>query len=131
MFDVEHTVSNSVTVLYDRLKQAAGIRTRCSTGHSSSILAPRESVIKLIENNIAKGDSSHTENNVIALELMSAGKTDQEISFVFASIYDEPAGDYGWYNDDPTIAGEQITKMRAKGLTRYSDKRLQDMGIMV
>ena len=62
---------------------------------------------------------------------MNAGKSDVEISFVFASIYDEPAGDYGWYNDDPTIAGEQITKMRAKGLPRYSDKRLQDMGIMV
>ena len=130
MFGVEHTVSNSVTVLYDRLKQAAGIRTRGSTGHNSSILAPRKSIIELIEKNIARGDSSHQENNVIALELMNAGKTDQEISFVFACIYDEPAGDWGWYTDNPEVAGEQITKMRAKGLSRYSDKRLQDMGIL-
>ena len=130
MFDVEHTVSNSVAVLYDRLRQAAGERTRGSISPHSSILAPRECIIKLIETNIAKGHSNHQENNVTALELMNAGKTDQEISFVFASIYDEPAGDYGWYTDDPTVAGEQITKMRAKGLSRYSDKRLQDMGIM-
>tara|TARA_Y100001963_G_scaffold95935_1_gene132048 strand:+ start:83 stop:637 length:555 start_codon:yes stop_codon:yes gene_type:complete len=129
MFDVEHTVSNSVAVLYDRLKQAAGERTKGSTSHNSSILAPRKCVIELIEHNIAKGHSNHQENNVIALELMNAGKTDLEISFVFASIYDEPAGDYGWYNDDPTVAGEQIVKMRAKGLSRYNDKRLKDMGI--
>ena len=129
MFDVEHTVSNSVAVLYDRLKEAAGESTRGSTNQYSSILAPRKCIIELIEHNIAKGHSNHQENNVIALELMNAGKTDVEISFVFASIYDEPAGDYGWYNDDPTIPGEQIVKMRAKGLSRYNDKRLKDMGI--
>jgi len=129
MFGVEHTVSNSVAVLYERLKEAAGESTRGSTNQHSSILAPRKCIIELIERNIAKGHSNHQENNVIALELMNAGKTDVEISFVFASIYDEPAGDYGWYNDDPTIPGEQIVKMRAKGLSRYNDKRLKDMGI--
>jgi len=129
MFDVEHTVSNSVAVLYERLKEAAGQSTRGSTNQHSSILAPRKCIIELIERNIAKGHSNHSENNVIALELLNAGKTDEEISFVFASIYDEPAGDYGWYNDDPTIPGEQIVKMRAKGLSRYNDKRLKDMGI--
>ena len=80
-------------------------------------------------NDDSTNSSNHDENNVIALELLDAGKTDTEISFVFASIYDEPAGDYGWYNDDPSIPGKQIVNMRAKGLHRYNKRRLRDMGI--
>ena len=129
MVGVEHTVSNSVNVLYDRLKQATQYTTIGSTNDYSSTKAIRECIMELIENNIAKSSSNHQENNVIALELMNAGKTDTEISFVFASIYDEPAGDYGWYNDDPSVPGKQIVKMRAKGLSRYNKRRLREMGI--
>lgn len=129
MFGVEHTVSNSVTALYDRLKNATTDSSMGSTDYSGSIKALRGCVIELIERNIAKSNSNHLENNVIALELMNAGKTDNEISFVFSSIYDEPAGDYGWYTDNPAIAGKQIVKMRAKGLSRYNKRRLREMGI--
>ena len=128
MFEVEHTVSNSVMYLYDKLKEASSYSSIGST-EERYIKAPRKCIIELIENNIATNSSNHDENNVIALELLDAGKTDTEISFVFASIYDEPAGDYGWYNDDPSIPGKQIVNMRAKGLHRYNKRRLRDMGI--
>ena len=128
MFEVEHTVSNSVMYLYDKLKEASSYSSIGST-EERYIKAPRKCILELIENNIATNSSNHDENNVIALELLDAGKTDTEISFVFSSIYDEPAGDYGWYNDDPSIPGKQIVNMRAKGLHRYNKRRLRDMGI--
>jgi hypothetical protein len=128
MFDIEYTVSNSVMYLYDKLKEASSYSSIGST-EERYIKAPRKCILELIENNIATNSSNHDENNVIALELLDAGKTDTEISFVFSSIYDEPAGDYGWYNDDPSIPGKQIVNMRAKGLHRYNKRRLRDMGI--
>jgi hypothetical protein len=128
MFEIQHTVSNSVVVLYDRLKEAASYSSIGST-EERYIKAPRKCILELIENNIATNSSNHDENNIIALELLDAGKTDTEISFVFSSIYDEPAGDYGWYNDDPSIPGKQIVSMRAKGLHRYNKRRLRDMGV--
>jgi hypothetical protein len=114
--------------LYDKLKEASSYSSIGST-EERYIKAPRKCILELIETNIATNSSNHDENNVIALELLDAGKTDTEISFVFSSIYDEPAGDYGWYNDDPSIPGKQIVSMRAKGLHRYNKRRLKDMGI--
>jgi len=128
IFDIEHTVSNSVMYLYDKLKEAGSYSSIGST-EERYIKAPRKCIIELIENNIALNSSNHDQNNVIALELLDAGKTDTEISFVFSSIYNEPAGDYGWYNDDPTIPGRQIVSMRSKDLHRYNKRRLKEMNI--
>ena len=52
----------------------------------------------MITKNLLKGHSGHTENNVIATELINAGWKDKNIAFVFSSIYnDEPGNQYGWY----------------------------------
>ncbi len=127
-YGVKHTVSNSVQNLLEKLKQA-GKSSIGSIKSISSIKAPRKCILELIERNIARGNSNHDQNNVITLELIAAGKSDVEISFVFSSIYDEPAGDYGWYNDDPTIPGRQIVSMRSKVTHRYNKRRLIEMGI--
>jgi len=127
-YGVKHTVSNSVQNLLEKLKEA-GKSSISSTRTESSIKAPRKCILELIERNIARGHSNHDQNKVIALELLNAGKSDEEISFVFSSIYNEPAGDYGWYNDDPTISGSKIVSMRSKGLHRYNKRRLIEMGV--
>ena len=62
---------------------------------------------------------------------MNAGWDDKDISFVFSSIYDEPARDYGWYDDDPNKGGWQIRKMRQKEMQRYSKTKLKSMGLGV
>ena len=84
--------------------------------------------MKLIKHNIAKGKSNHDQNNVIAAELINAGWTDTDISFVFSSIYDEPAGNYGWYDDEPNKAGWQIAARRRKEKHRYSIRKVKVIG---
>ena len=85
--------------------------------------------MELIKHNIARGHSNHDQNNIIAAELLNARWSDMDISFVFSSIYDEPARDYGWYEDDPNRAGWQIRKMREKEMQRYSKTKLKSMGL--
>ena len=58
------------------------------------------------------------------MELINAGWSDRDISFVFRSIYDEPAGDWGWYNEDLNTAGRHIVSLRAKSINRYSKDKL-------
>ena len=86
-------------------------------------------LIYLYKHNIAKGRSNHDQNNIIAAELINAGWTDTDISFVFRSIYNEPAGNYGWYNDDPNKAGWQINTMRKKEMQRYSLQKVKEIGV--
>jgi hypothetical protein len=128
LHEVPHTVSNSVEYLLSEIRK--------KDTHESSyirsgqyIKPPRKCVMELIERKIDEGHSSHEENNVIAMELLNAGWRDSDISFVFRSIYKEPAGDYGWYEDDPTRAGKQIRLMQMKEVKRYGSTRLKDMGI--
>ena len=83
----------------------------------------RECITKLIELNIERNHSSHEENTIIACEMKAAGYNDKDISFVFKSIYDEPAGEWGWYTDDGD-AGNQISLIRQKALNRYSKDKL-------
>ena len=63
------------------------------------------------------------------MELLNAGWRDSDISCVFRSIYKEPAGDYGWYEDDPTLAGRQIRLMQQHETNRYGHQRLKEAGI--
>jgi len=92
-------------------------------------MPPRECVLKLIERNIKRGHSSHEENNIIAMELINAGWRDRDISFVFRSVYDEDAGDWGWYENDINKAGHHIIALRAKAINRYSKDKLIAMGV--
>ena len=129
MFEIEHTVSNSIAFLLNEIEKATG-SIKISSDIASDYIKPRrECVIKLIENNIERGHSSHEQNNIIATELVTAGYSDADISFVFKSIYNEPAGDYGWYTDNPNEAGRQIKLIRQKALNRYSKDKLIQAGI--
>jgi hypothetical protein len=96
---------------------------------SEYIKPPRECIIKLIERNIERGHSSHEDNKVIAFELINAGWSDKDISFVFKSIYNEPAGNWGWYTNDPNKAGSKIEAIRAKGINRYSGDKLLELKV--
>ena len=126
--DIPHTVSNSVEYLLSEIrKKESHESSYVRMGHY--IKPPRECVMNLIERKIDEGHSSHDENNVIAMELLNAGWRDSDISFVFRSIYKEAAGDYGWYEDDPTRAGKQIRLMKMKDVKRYGHIRLKEMGI--
>ena len=51
----------------------------------------------------------------------------KDISFVFRSIYDEAAGDWGWYTDDINKAGRQIETLRGKAINRYSKDKLHEL----
>jgi hypothetical protein len=126
VYDIKHTVSNSVAYLLDEIHKATGstMHTYTAKGFIKPI---RGCVMKLIKHNIAKGRSNHDQNNVIASELINAGWTDTDISFVFSGIYDEPAGNYGWYDDDPNKAGWQITAMRRKEMQRYSIRKVKEI----
>ena len=128
LYEIPHTVSNSVEYLLSEIRKAETDETSyIRTGHY--IKPPRECIMKLIERKIDEGHSSHEENNMIAMELLNAGWRDSDISFVFRSIYKEPAGDYGWYEDDPTLAGRQIRLMQQKEVNRYGHQRLKEAGI--
>jgi hypothetical protein len=128
IYEIPHTVSNSVEYLLSEIrKEESDESSYVRTGYY--IKPPRECIMNMIERKIDEGHSSHDENNVIAMELLNAGWRDSDISFVFRSIYKEPAGDYGWYEDDPTRAGKQIRLMKVKDVRRYGHIRLKEMGI--
>ena len=89
------------------MKQQA-LLNLCSSISSEYIKPPRECIIKLIERSIERGHSSHEDNKVIAFELINAGWSDKDISFVFKGIYNEPAGNWGWYTNTTLI--KQVAK---------------------
>ena len=129
LYEIPHTVSNSAAHLLEQLNK----KHRGSVGHFSTVplgfIKPiRGCVMKLIKHNLDKNSSNHDENNIIATELINAGWPDTDISFVFRSIYEEPAGDWGWYSHDVDKAGWQITSMRRKDMQRYSKTKLKSMG---
>ncbi len=129
MYEIEHSVSNSVDFLLNEIEKATG-SIKISSHITSDYIKPRrECVIKLIERNIERGHSNHEQNNIIATELITAGYSDADISFVFKSIYNEPAGDYGWYTNNPREAGRQIKLIRSKALNRYSKDKLIQAGV--
>jgi len=126
--EIKHNVSLSVTYLLDKLNNDVSPIKHSSTQHDY-IMPPRECVIELIEHNIERGHSSHDENNVIATELVTAAYKNRDIHFVFESIYDEEGGIWGWYTNNPNVAGRQIELIRSKALNRYSRDKLIQMGI--
>ena len=129
MLEVKHTVSNSKDYLLNEIEKASG-SIKIGSDISSDYIKPvRKCVMNLIELNIERGHSSHEQNNIIATELVTAGYNNRDIYFIFNSIYNEPAGDWGWYTDDPSVAGRQIDLIRSKALNRYSRDKLIQIGI--
>jgi len=127
--DIRHTVSNSIDYMVNKLTEATSSIKPMLSISSEYIKPPRECVIKLIERSIERGHSSHEDNKVIAFELINAGWSDKDISFVFKSIYNEPAGNWGWYTNDPNKAGNKIDAIRAKGINRYSGDKLLELKV--
>tara|TARA_Y100001951_G_scaffold75611_1_gene62612 strand:- start:808 stop:1416 length:609 start_codon:yes stop_codon:yes gene_type:complete len=128
-YDIKHTVSNGVDFLLRKIEEATGSISLSYGISSGNIKPPRESVLELIEHNIKRGHSNHEENKVIAFELINAGWSDSDISFVFKSIYNEPADGVGWYSNDPNKAGSNILALRAKGINRYSGDKLDKLKV--
>ena len=126
--DIRHTVSNSIDYMLNKIREATSSISHAPLT-SEYIKPPRECIIELIERNIRRGQSTHDENKVIAFELINAGWSDKDISFVFKSIYDEPAGNWGWYSNDPNKAGNNIVALRAKGINRYSCDKLHELNV--
>ena len=110
--------------LYNEIAKSAGAVTTKVTFQAEYIKPVRPCVQKLIDSCIQKGHSHHEQNNIIATELVNGGYADADISFIFKSIYNEPAGDYGWYSDNPREGGRQIKLIRGKALNRYSKDKL-------
>ena len=128
-YDVRHTVSNGIDYLLRQIEIATGSISHGYGISSDNIKPPRECVLKLIELNIKRGHSSHEENKVIAFELLNAGWSDMDISFVFKSIYNEPADGIGWYSNKRNEAGSNIVSLRAKGINRYSCDKLHELKV--
>ena len=131
MYEIKHTVSNSVDYLLNKVAEAAGSikHIKYASLGNEYIKPPRRCIIELIERNIKRGHSSHEQNNIIAFELINGGWSDRDISFVFMSIYNEPSGDWGWYSEDLNTPGRHIEAMREKALNRYSVDKLIQLGI--
>jgi len=128
-YKIQHTVSYSIDYLLNKIEEATSSISPMTSISNEYIKPPRKCIIKLIERNIKRGHSSHEENNVIAMELINGGWSDRDISFVFKSIYDEPAGDWGWYSNDFNKAGRHIVTLRAKSINRYSKDKLIQLGL--
>jgi len=128
--DIEHNVSLSVTYLLDKINNATISSTKHKGSIESDYIMPlRGCITELIERNIERGHSSHEENKIIGMELINAGFSNPDIHFVFASIYNEPGRDWGWYTENPSKAGHIIHNMREKALNRYSKDKLIQMKI--
>ena len=128
-YEVTHTVSNSIDYLLRQIDVATSSTTLGYGFSSDNIKPPRECVLKLIERSIERSYSNHEENKVIAFELLNAGWSNGDISFVFKSIYNEPADGIGWYSNNPNEAGSNIVALRAKGINRYSCDKLHELKV--
>jgi len=126
--DIKHTPTNSVNYLVRKISEVEEKET-IQVDNTDFIRPVRTCVQQLINKSIMTGHSGHTENNVIATELINAGWKDRNIAFVFSSIYnDEPGESYGWYKNN-TTTGPQIFNLRAKSINRFSKNRLIQLNI--
>ena len=126
---IKHTISNSADYLLEQLRESSVGSIKHIYSKDRLYKAPRECIIKLIETNIAKGSSNYEENKAIVAELLNANWSLTDISAVFRFIYNEPAGDHGWYNDDPTIPGRQIVKFDENFGLRYRAETLKERNL--
>ena len=126
---IKHTISNSADYLLEQLRESSVGSIKHIYSKDRLYKAPRECIIKLIETNIAKGNSSYEENKAIVAELLNANWSLIDISAVFRFIYNEPAGDHGWYNDDPSIPGRQIMKFDKNFGLRYRAETLKERNL--
>jgi len=126
---ITHTISNSGDYLLEKLRESSMGFIKHIYSKDRLYKAPRECIIKLMINNVAKGDSNYEENKAIVAELLNANWSLTNISTVFRFIYNEPAGNHGWYNDDPAIPGRQIVKFNENFGLRYRSETLKERNL--
>ena len=127
---IRYSPTNSIQYLLTQVHKENKFENSYEEHNSTvSYLPVRKCLCELIEKGIDKSHCGHSENTAIAAELISAGWKDEDIGFVFKSIFNEEGGDkYGWYNDDGT-AGYQIQNIRTKAINRYSKDRLLQLKV--
>jgi len=128
--EIPYRSTNTIEYLLSQIHQR---KNKFNNGHNNSdsvvnYLPIRKCISNLINDSIEKSHCGHMENTAIATELISAGWKDNDIAFVFQSIFNEPGEKYGWYNDDGT-AGYQINNIRAKAINRFSKNRLLQLNV--
>jgi len=128
-YEIRHTVSHGIDHMLHKIAEVTSSIKASTYLSNEYIRPPRECILELIERSIERSHSSHEQNKVIAFELINGGWSDKDISFVFKSIYNEPAGGWGWYTNDPNKAGSKILAIRAKGINRYSSDKLQQLRV--
>ena len=126
--EIKYTPTNSIHFLLDAVqsKEYPQEVYSCSTDYIKPV---RKCITNLIDKCITEGHSNHSENNAIATELINAGWKDNNIAFVFSSIYEGQDGRrWGWYNG-PSEAGFQIKNLRTKGINRFSKNKLLQLNL--
>jgi hypothetical protein len=124
---IKHTISNSGDYLLEQLRESSVGSIKHIYSKDRLYKAPRECIIKLMVANIARGNSNYEENKAIVAELLNANWSLTNISTVFRFIYNEPAGDHGWYNDDPSVPGRQIVQFNDNFGLRYRAETLKTL----
>ena len=78
---------NSEDYLLNEINKSEGFQP--TTGYVPNMyrLEPRKCIMKMLNKCIDSGHSSHTQNNIIATELLNAGWKQDDIAFIFKCIY--------------------------------------------
>ena len=84
--DIPYTPTNSVEYLLNEINKREGLVSKTQIDLANYLKPPRKCVVNLIDKNMKRNHSGHTENNVIATELICAGWKDEDISFLFQSM---------------------------------------------
>ena len=123
--NIRYQPTNSIQFLLDAIHSGDGGFVKKATSNISEYIRPvRPCIKRAIEKGIRKGGSDHTTNTAIATELINADWKDEDIAFVFSSIYNsEPGERWGWYKDNGGV-GFQIDNLKAKSINRFSKNRL-------
>jgi len=126
--EISYTPTNSIHYLIDQI-QSKEYPEEIYSNSLDYIKPIRKCVNNLITRCIERGSSGHSENNAMATEMINAGWKDQNIAFVFSSIYEgEDGRKWGWYNS-PSTVGYQIHNLRTKGINRFSKNKLMQLNI--
>jgi len=125
---IRYTPSNSEDFLLNEINKSEGFQPTTNYVPNMYRLQPRQCIMNMINKCIDLGRASHTQNNIIATELLNGGWKQDDVAFIFKCIYNEPAGDWGWYTDD-NKADMHIKNLAAKGINRYSKDRLIELKV--
>jgi len=127
---IKFTSTNTIPYLLDVINESDDSRKKYTKSRVTGFVYPvRPCIKKAIQRAIGKGTNDHTANTAIAAELINADWKDQDIAFVFSSIYEGESGNkWGWYKDNGEV-GFQIKNLRAKAINRFSKNRLMQYKI--